>query len=103
MKDGSAFGGGELIVAHRSVSGPEIERLVLDTLDATTRADALVVDLHTCDTGVGAEPLLVQRGGERGAGAGECLGFIWRRSRNARGRGGRSSRRACRRDRARRG
>ena len=100
VEDRPAFGARELVIAHRGVGCAEIQSLILDPLNAAAGADRLIIDLDSRNTGVGVEPLLVERRGERRAGAGQRFGFPGRGSGDARGRGG-DRRGTCCSDRAR--
>jgi hypothetical protein len=81
VQDGS--GGRELLLGrHRSVGGPEEDRLVRELPDAPSRADRLVVDRHVgMELVVFGEPLRIDRVGERRAGAVDLHGRGDRRRR----------------------
>ena len=78
----------ELLVAHRAVTRPEVDRLLAELPDTAARANRLVVDLHAGLRGVIVEPLRVNRIRKGGACTGQVLRVGDRRDRGGqRGRG----------------
>ncbi len=66
---------GELVGRHRHVGSAEIDRAVVDLVDARTRPDGLVVQLDAGRGRTRLAPLAVDRRAEGGAGAGYRLGL----------------------------
>ena len=67
MKDRSALGVREFLVAHRPVGGAEIDGLFRQLSDAAARADRLVVDFDPGALSVVGEPLRINGIRERRA------------------------------------
>lgn len=64
------FDGGDFRVGHGSVTGSKIHQALPELLDSSSTAQCLLVYLHPgMDAVVLAKPFLIQRSGERCAGA----------------------------------
>ena len=72
MEDGCAHGR-FLLISEERVGSPEVDGLVSESLDATTRADAVVVDADAGGAGICVEHLGVEGVWEGCAGPGQFL------------------------------
>src|SRR5205085_3663768 len=60
----------QILILHRRIGSAEVNRLLPELLDAATRSDRLVVDLHArVELAVLTQPFLIKRVREGGAGA----------------------------------